>query len=108
MIDGLKVVQARFSHLEAGGKIRPHCGSSNTRLRVHLALEAPQEGKARIWVNGSAYEYTAGKAVVFDDSFEHQVHNKGNSPRVALLMSIAHPSLTSCDLIRGKTTHTEL
>jgi hypothetical protein len=33
--------QARYSVLQPGGVIRPHCGGTNNRLRLHLALSAP-------------------------------------------------------------------
>ena len=51
--------QARYSVLQPGGTIRPHCGSTNNRLRLHLALQAPDltadKGVAAIKVNGTEY-----------------------------------------------------
>ena len=35
--------QARYSVLQPGGYIRPHCGGFNNRLRLHLALQAPAD-----------------------------------------------------------------
>ena len=65
-------LQARYSVLQPGGYIRPHCGGFNNRLRLHLALQAPAATgtAASLSVNGSVYKYTAGKAIVFDDTFE--------------------------------------
>lgn len=78
---GLRFSQARYSVLQPEGYIRPHCGGVNSRLRLHLALHAPggemdtdkAQGTgpaASLSVNGSLYEYRAGKATVFDDTFE--------------------------------------
>eukprot|EP01045_Picozoa_sp_COSAG04_P005960 COSAG04_NODE_286_length_18107_cov_8.810973_2_plen_523_part_00 len=65
---GLRFSQARYSVLRGGGAIRPHCGGTNNRLRLHLTLEAPtaaEGGVATISVNGSSYAYETGKAMVF-------------------------------------------
>jgi hypothetical protein len=59
----LKFSQARFSVLRGGGSIQPHCGETNNRLRLHLALRAPTAtvdgGVAAILVNGTRYVYEA-------------------------------------------------
>ena len=34
-----------------------------------------------------------GAALVFDDSFEHEVRNPGDNPRAVLIMHFAHPQL---------------
>lgn len=78
---GLRFSQARYSVLQPEGYIRPHCGGVNNRLRLHLALHTPggqtdadeaqgAGSAASLSVNGSLYEYRAGRATVFDDTFE--------------------------------------
>jgi aspartyl/asparaginyl beta-hydroxylase (cupin superfamily) len=39
-------------------------------------------------------ETVEGKAIVFDDSFEHEAWNDGNSARITLVFDIWHPDLT--------------
>jgi aspartate beta-hydroxylase len=36
-----------------------------------------------------------GRCVVFDDSFEHEVWNSADEPRIVLLFDIVHPDLPS-------------
>ena len=38
-------------------------------------------------------EWREGEAIVFDDSFEHEVEHGGDEPRVVLLINFFHPEL---------------
>ncbi|KAK3285487.1 hypothetical protein CYMTET_6917 [Cymbomonas tetramitiformis] len=81
-----------LSILEPGTHLRAHCGPSNNRLTVHLGLVVPDGCKIR--VAGETREWTQGKCLAFDDSFEHEVWHKGSQRRVVLLMNIWHPDIT--------------
>ncbi|WP_053932610.1 aspartyl/asparaginyl beta-hydroxylase domain-containing protein [Pseudomonas coronafaciens] len=82
---------AMFSVVKAGGKILPHCGPWNTRLTVHLGLSIPQECQIRVGDEIRTWE--PGLALVFDDSFEHEVWNNSDQSRVILLVDVWHPQL---------------
>ena len=56
--------------MRPGTRIPPHCGPSNARLRLHLGLVAAPG--ARLRVGGRSLAWEEGRAVVFDDSFEHE------------------------------------
>ena len=74
----------------------PHCGPSNARLRAHVALA--HAGGASLRVGAAKRRpWVEGAALVFDDSFEHDVRHKGAAPRVVLILDFWHPDLPAAD-----------
>jgi hypothetical protein len=84
--------QAGFSILRPNTTILPHHGSVNVRLRYHLTIEAADG--ARLRVGNETRTWEADRALVFDDSFEHEVAHFGNRRRVVFLVDLWHPALT--------------
>ena len=80
-----------FSVLRPGTHLRPHCGSTNTRLTCHLGVIVP--GGARVRVGDEWREWREGECLVFDDSWEHEVVHEGKLDRVVLLLNFWHPGL---------------
>jgi aspartate beta-hydroxylase len=80
-----------LSVVHPGTHIVPHCGPTNARLRVHLGISVP-EG-ASLEVGGERISWQEGKCIVFDDSFEHQVWHRGQSPRIVLILDVWHHDL---------------
>ena len=37
------------------------------------------------------------KCIIFDDSFEHEVHHNGNQDRIVLIVDLWHPQLTNVE-----------
>jgi aspartate beta-hydroxylase len=64
-----------FSLMSAGARLRPHCGPTNSRLRVHLALSA-RRGMCGMRVGNESRLWREGEVWVFDDSFEHEVRRR--------------------------------
>jgi aspartate beta-hydroxylase len=100
---GLVVESASFSQIEAGTHIRPHCAPHNGRLKIHVGLEVPVWGRdAGVEKEGRGMaeivvgrepprSWTEGSALIFDDSFEHEVRHHGPPgapPRVILEVTI--------------------
>ena len=85
----------KFSWLAPGARIQAHCGPHNLRLRLHLGLVVPSPPSgAQIRVgNAEPREWEAGKAFVFDESFEHEVYNNGTTPRLVLIVDVWQPAL---------------
>ena len=83
-----------FSLMSPGARLRPHCGPTNSRLRVHLALSAPH-GACGMRVGNESRLWRDGEVWVFDDSFEHEVWNDADTPRLLLILDAWHPGLTS-------------
>ncbi|XP_066905824.1 probable serine/threonine-protein kinase kinX [Halyomorpha halys] len=84
--------QSKFSIMDAGTHIWPHCGPTNCRLRAHLGLIVPPGPKIRVANITRTWE--EGKVIVFDDSFEHEVWHDGTSLRLVLIVDVWHPELT--------------
>lgn len=93
-----------FSTLHGKSYIKPHTGPMNLRLRIHLPLIVPSntktdaysvkpKTKCGIRVGDQIREWKEGKAVVLDDSYEHEVWNETNETRVILLVDIWHPDV---------------
>ncbi len=94
---------AFFSILDAGTRIPPHTGVTNTRLTVHLPLIVPPGCGFR--VGSETREWVPGKAWVFDDTIEHEAWNLSDVPRGVLIFDIWNPFLTPAerDLVRAVT-----
>jgi len=86
---------AVFSILEAKTHIPAHTGVHNTRLTVHLPLIIPPGCTFR--VGGQKRPWELGKAIVFDDSIEHEVWNESDVPRAVLIFDIWSPFLTPAE-----------
>lgn len=93
-----------FSTLHGKSYIKPHTGPMNLRLRIHLPLIVPSntkpdafsskpQTKCGIRVGNQIRSWKEGKAVVLDDSYEHEVWNETNEHRVLLLLDIWHPDV---------------
>lgn len=80
-----------FSQLRPRTHIPPHWGMLNTRLICHIPLIVP-EG-CRLRVGNHVRQVEAGKAVLFDDSIEHEAFNDSGETRVILLLEVWNPAL---------------
>jgi len=98
VLDSLPLVQIHdhapevmFSVLTPGTHILPHRGVTNTRVVCHLPLIVP-EGCTLV-VGGENHDWQEGRAVVFDDTFEHEAWNRGSRTRVVLIIDVWNPHL---------------
>jgi hypothetical protein len=117
LFEGTPFGYSFFSTLHAQSSIEPHSAPMNFRVRVHLPLIVPEEstdntnntdqqqqqqqqeeGKrpcCGMRVGQSVRSWDKGRALVFDDAYEHEVwndHEKQN--RVLLLVDLWHPDVT--------------
>jgi aspartyl/asparaginyl beta-hydroxylase (cupin superfamily) len=83
---------AYFSRLAPHSRVAAHHGLTNMRLRCHLGIDVPADCGIR--VDGSTRTWEAGKCLVFDDYFLHDVWNDSDHPRIVLIVDIWHPGLT--------------
>jgi aspartyl/asparaginyl beta-hydroxylase (cupin superfamily) len=84
---------ALFSLLRPGTHIKPHNGLLNTRLICHVPLIVPPG--CRLRVGNEVREWEEGKALIFDDSIEHEAWNEGSGTRVVLLFEIWRPEISA-------------
>ena len=83
---------AFFSILSPGKHIPPHRGAYNGLLRMHLALQVPEpREKVRIRIGNRICHWQEGRALIFDDTFNHEVWNDTDGYRVVLFVDFARP-----------------
>lgn len=87
--DALLSVHAGQSHLKA------HCSVDAVRVRCHLPLSVP--GDCAIRVGTETREWQEGRALLFEDAFEHEVWNRSDSKRAILILDFWHPGLTAAE-----------
>jgi aspartyl/asparaginyl beta-hydroxylase (cupin superfamily) len=83
--------QAFFSILDAGKSIPLHAGPYRGYLRYHLALEVPMKNPPSLYIEGQQYVWQEGEAILFDDTFYHEVVNKAEEDRVILVVDVLRP-----------------
>ena len=112
-----------FSRLAPGSHISAHCAPTNFRLTCHLGLVVPSNKKmasgggtgafysgsddddkqdnsprsCAIRVGKAWRSWKVGEALIFDDSFEHEVVNWCQEERIVLLIRFWHPDIYDRD-----------
>lgn len=89
-----------FSVVAGGGRVRPHCGPTNSRIRIHLGISIPVESWLR--VGPEVRTWKEGECLIFDDSWEHEVGNESPRNRGVLILDVWHPDASE-DLKRELT-----
>ncbi|HEU4903850.1 MAG TPA: aspartyl/asparaginyl beta-hydroxylase domain-containing protein [Flavisolibacter sp.] len=83
---------AFFSILSPHKHIPPHRGPYNGVLRLHLGLQIPKDRmNCKIRVGNDFGLWEEGKALIFDDSYEHEVWNNTEEIRVVLFVDFVRP-----------------
>jgi aspartyl/asparaginyl beta-hydroxylase (cupin superfamily) len=85
------MIQAFFSILEPGKSVPEHEGPYLGYLRYHLALKVPRDNPPKLVVNRQDYVWKEGEAVLFDDSWPHEVVNASNETRAVLIIDVRRP-----------------
>lgn len=86
---------AMFSLLAAGARIPPHTGVTNARLVVHIPLIVPPRCGFR--VGAETREWEPGRALIFDDTIEHEAWNNSDQLRAVLIIDIWNPYLSAAE-----------
>lgn len=89
-IPGLQ--NAWFSILAPGYHIPPHRGPTRALVRYHLGLRVPAD-HAACWirVDEERRSWREGESLLFDDTYEHEVHNDTDEFRAVLFLDIDRP-----------------
>jgi len=92
VLDGVTgLTQAFFSILDPGKSIPLHEGPYLGYLRYHLALRVPAENPPRLVVSGREHVWREGQALLFDDTWPHEVVNHGTEVRAVLIVDVLRP-----------------
>lgn len=84
--------QIKYSVMLPGTHVWPHTGPTNCRLRLHLGLVIPKNVAIR--VGHETRTWKEGKAIIIDDSFDHEVWHNGSTFRLIFIVDFWHPDLT--------------
>eukprot|EP01062_Namystynia_karyoxenos_P039476 TRINITY_DN28685_c0_g1_i1.p1 TRINITY_DN28685_c0_g1~~TRINITY_DN28685_c0_g1_i1.p1 ORF type:complete len:489 (+),score=74.84 TRINITY_DN28685_c0_g1_i1:73-1467(+) len=96
-LGGFVVIRAGYSAVGPSSWLRPHYGTTNGQLKLHLGVIVPPGGCARIRVADETRRWEQGRILMLDDSFEHEVWNECSETRVVFQVVIAHPELSIPD-----------
>jgi beta-hydroxylase len=89
-IPGLRT--AMFSVFEPGKRLPPHRGPYNGVLRLHLGLIVPEASqRVAIRVGDQVRHWAEGRALIFDDAYEHEAWNTSDRLRVVLFVDFEKP-----------------
>lgn len=91
---------AFFSILSPGKHIPAHRGPYNGVLRFHLGLIVPEpREKVRIRIDNQICHWEEGKALIFDDAYNHEVWNDTDFHRVVLFVDFIRPCRPLANLL---------
>ena len=83
---------AMFSILKPQYRIAAHKGPTRSVIRAHLGLKVPADWR-NVWirVDDQILHWEEGKVMMFDDTYEHEVHNDTDELRAVLFLDIDRP-----------------
>lgn len=86
-----RVVNAIIAILQPGVTLKAHEGPYAGILRYHLPLTVPENNPPRLRVDQEMHTWKEGEGILIDDTFEHEVYNESDGPRVMLIIDIRRP-----------------
>lgn len=86
------VTTAFFSILAPGKALPAHRGPYNGVLRYHLGLRIPaSDERCAIRIDNETRSWGEGKALVFDDTYQHEAWNRTPEWRIVLFVDFLRP-----------------
>ena len=82
---------AMFAVLPAGAHIEAHTDPFAGGLRFHLGLSVPSAPGCTLSVDGECRTWREGQAVVFDETYLHEVANETDRDRLILFCDVERP-----------------
>jgi aspartate beta-hydroxylase len=87
-----EVVSAAISFLAPGKHIPAHRGPFRAILRFHLMLSMPEDENGvpacELRIDGAPYRLGDGQSLLWDDTYTHEVWNRSDKMRIALLLDV--------------------
>ena len=92
MLDGIPdLFQAFFSILDPEKSIPSHTALYSGYLRYHLGLKIPRKDPPSMRVKDQWYVWQEGEAILFDETYDHEVLNRSAEERVVLVVDVLRP-----------------
>lgn len=86
-----RIKSAMFSVIAPGKHIPSHQGVYKGIYKYHLGLKTPDD--CAITIAGQPYQWRAGKSLIFDGTYSHEVTNNSKEWRVILLLELFREEL---------------
>jgi aspartate beta-hydroxylase len=87
-----EAVSAIFAFLAPGKHIPAHRGPFRAILRFHLMLSMPNDENGvpacELNIDGVPYKLADGESLLWDDTYPHEVWNRSERVRIALLLDV--------------------
>lgn len=87
-----EAMSAALSFLAPGKHIPQHRGPFRAILRFHLMLSMPVDGNGmpacELNIDGVPYRLKEGDGLLWDDTYPHEVWNRSETVRIALLLDV--------------------
>ena len=100
------LITAMFSVFEPGKHLPPHRGAYNGLLRLHLGLIVPEpRDRVAIRIGGRLCHWEEGRALIFDDAYEHEAWNDTDKVRVVLFVDFVKPLRFPANLVNWLILH---
>jgi beta-hydroxylase len=100
------LTSAMFSIFEPGKHLPPHRGPYNGVLRLHLGLIVPDRpDKIGIRIADRTCHWQEGRALIFDDAYEHEAWNHSDAVRVVLFVDFVKPTRFPARLVNWLLLH---
>ncbi len=100
LADHPEVLSASFSFLAPGKHIPEHHGPFRGIVRFHLGLRVPPDAAGLpgtiLRIDGTDHRIGDGDTLLWDDTYRHEVWNRTDELRVALLLDVRRDRLPAC------------
>ncbi len=92
LLDSIPTVRGgMFAMLPPGARLATHSDPYAGSLRYHLGLVTPNSDQCYINVDGTAYSWRDGEAVMFDETYIHYAENATDKNRIVLFLDVKRP-----------------
>jgi aspartate beta-hydroxylase len=92
-----EAISCSFSFIAPGKHIPRHRGPFRGILRFHLMLSMPNddsgEPACELYIDDMPYRLGDGQSLLWDDTFPHEVKNRSDEVRIALLLDVWRPQM---------------
>jgi Aspartyl/Asparaginyl beta-hydroxylase len=94
----IHIARAGYSVVQPNTWIKPHFGSTNEKLKIHVGLSIPNPSLSHepcTWfrVGNITHTWKNHSVIMFDDSYEHEVRNTCQQERVVFQIVFRHLDL---------------
>lgn len=92
-----EAISCSFSFIAPGKHVPRHRGPFRGILRFHLMLSMPEDENGQpaceLYIDDVPYRLRDGQYLLWDDTFPHELRNRSDKVRIALLLDVWRPQM---------------